>query len=83
METTKRPQHERAYYQIQVQGTLDPTWSAWFDGFTISHDGDGDTTIAGLVTDQAALYGLLSKARDLGLTLLVVRRVGADGVEVP
>ncbi len=82
METTKRLQHKRAYYQIRVQGTLDPRWSAWFDGFTITHDADGDTTLAGLVADQAALYGLLSKARDLGLTLLAVQRVGLDGVEV-
>ena len=80
METTQRPRHEGAYYQIRVQGTLDPRWSAWFDGFTITHDADGDTTLAGLVADQAALYGLLGKARDLGLTLLAVQRVGMDGV---
>ena len=61
-----------AYYRIRVKGYLDPAWSAWFDGLSVTHDGDGDTTLAGPVIDQAALYGLLKKARDLGLTLLVV-----------
>ena len=60
------------YYQIRVQGHLDHIWSAWFDNLTIQHDPDGGTTLAGLVADQAALYGLIEKARDLGLTLLAV-----------
>ncbi len=66
------------YYQITVEGHLDPTWSAWFDGLTITYQPNGDTTLAGPVADQAALYGLLKKARDLGLTLLVVRRAEAE-----
>ena len=60
------------YYQIRVQGHLDQSWSAWFDNLTIQHDSDGGTTLAGLVADQAALYGLIEKARDLGLILLAV-----------
>ena len=60
------------YYQIRVQGHLDQIWSAWFDNLTIQHDPDGGTTLAGPVADQAALYGLIEKARDLGLTLLAV-----------
>jgi len=60
------------YYQIRVQGHLDQRWSAWFDNLTIQHDPDGGTTLAGPVADQAALYGLIEKARDLGLTLLAV-----------
>ena len=61
-----------AYYRIRVQGHLDPTWSIWFVGLSVTHDADGDTTLAGPVADQAALYSLLRKARDLGLTLLAV-----------
>ncbi len=60
------------YYHIRVQGHLDPIWSDWFDGLTIMHDADGTTTLQGPVVDQAALYGLISRARDLGLTLLAV-----------
>ena len=66
-----------AYYRIRVQGQLDPTWSAWFDGLSVTHDAGGDTTLAGPVADQAALYGLLRKARDLGLTLLAVAQCNA------
>ena len=61
-------------YQIRVKGHLDPSWSEWFDGLSMTHDADGDTTLTGPVADQAALYGLLRKARDLGLTLLAVVR---------
>ena len=60
------------YYQIRVKGQLDLHWSAWFGGLTITYDVDGNTVLAGLVADHAALYGLLSKARDLGLLLLAV-----------
>jgi hypothetical protein len=63
-----------ADYQIRVQGILDPHWSAVFDGLTITHDANGETVIAGQVVDQPALYGLLSRVRDLGLTLLIVAR---------
>jgi hypothetical protein len=49
----------------------------WFDGLRVSSDASGQTTtIAGPVTDQAALYGLLGKVRDLGLPLIAVRRIG-------
>jgi hypothetical protein len=60
------------WYRIRVDGHLDPRWSTWFDGLTIHHDTDGTTTLAGPVVDQAALYGLIGRARDLGLTLLAV-----------
>ena len=60
------------HYQIRVKGQLDPHWSAWFGGLTITHAADGSTILEGLVADYAALYGLLSKARDLGLPLLAV-----------
>ena len=69
------------HYSIRVRGHLDQSWSAWFDGFTITHTAHGETILAGLVADQAVLYGLLSKVRDLGLTLLAVRRVGVDGAD--
>jgi hypothetical protein len=62
------------YYQIRVKGQLDPHWSSWFDDLRITHDADGNTTLEGLVADHAALYGLLSKARDLGLALIGVAR---------
>jgi hypothetical protein len=43
-----------------------------------SHDADGCTTISGRIADQAALYGLIGKARNLGLTLIAVQRIAAE-----
>ena len=60
------------HYQITVKEHLDHSWSAWFDGLAIAHDPDGMTTLAGAVRDQSALYGLIDKARDLGLTLVSI-----------
>ena len=61
------------HYQITVKESLEDSWSAWFDGLTITPGLDGATILAGEVRDQTALYGLLAKLRDLGLTLLAVR----------
>jgi hypothetical protein len=61
-------------YQIRVEGVLDQRWSAWFDGLQLSSEPGGVTVLAGEVGDQAALYGLLAKIRDLNLPLLSVHR---------
>src|SRR6516165_2027614 len=59
-------------YEIRVKGILDGRWAAWFEGLQVSSDGE-ETVIAGPVADQAALRGLLTKVRDLGLFLIEVR----------
>ncbi len=61
---------------IHVDAHIDPSWSAWFDGLTITRHGDGTSSLAGELVDQAALYGLLGRLRDLGATLLSVQRLG-------
>ncbi len=61
-------------YQIKVKGRLDQSWSSWFDNMTLTFE-KGETAITGPVPDQAALHGLLTKVRDLGLTLIDVRRI--------
>jgi len=65
---------EPAQYEIRVAGVLDSRWAAWFDGLRISDQGE-ETVICGLLADQPALHGLLTKVRDLGLCLISVRRV--------
>lgn len=62
-------------YEIRVKGELDPQWSPWFDGFTITPQAGGETCLVGRVADQPALHGLLAKIRDLGLTLVRVERI--------
>jgi hypothetical protein len=66
---------EAGRYEIRLKGHLDTRWAAWFDGMTLTHDGDGTTLIHGPVVDQAALHGLLAKVRDVGLPLVSVHQV--------
>lgn len=61
--------------EIRVKGKIDENWSGWFAGLTITHTGQGETILTGQVVDQAALYGLLSRLRDLGLPLVSVNPV--------
>ncbi len=65
-------------YEVRVQGHLDQHWSDWLDGLSISHEEDGTTLLHGPLPDEAALYGVLMKIRNLASPLLSVRRVAAD-----
>jgi len=69
-----------AHYEIRVEGVLDEGWADWFGGLRITSDGV-QTLISGQLSDQPALHGVLAKVRDLGLSLVSVRRldVGAGG----
>ena len=63
---------EAMVYQIRFKGHLGPQWTDWFEGLTITLEDNGDTLLTGPVIDQAALYSLLRKVRDLGMPLLSV-----------
>ena len=65
-------------YQIRIQGHLGSEWTDWFEGLTITLQDNGETLLSGPVVDQAALYGLLRKVRDLGLPLLAVTCIQFD-----
>ena len=62
-------------YQIRIKGHLGREWTDWFEGLTITALDNGETLLTGAVVDQAALYGLLRKVRDLGMPLLSVSAV--------
>ncbi len=62
-------------YEIRVKGHLDQRWQEYFEGMTMTLLSRGETALSGEVKDQAALYSLLSRIRDLGLTLLLVQCV--------
>jgi hypothetical protein len=70
----ERDRGERAHYVIRVRGMMDADWGTWFDGFTVTHDSAGTTILCGEVVDRAAFYGLTSRARDLGLTIVAIER---------
>ncbi len=60
--------------EIRVKGQIDPCWSEWFGGLAVGHAEPDETVITGQVPDQAALYGIISRLRDLGLELSLVIR---------
>ncbi len=62
-------------YRIRVRGHLDDRWSDWLGGLAVQPQEDGTTVLVGPVVDQAALYGVIIRIRDLGLSLLSVSRV--------
>ena len=68
---------QRRVYQIKVKGTLDETWSDWFEGLSLIPLETGDTLLTGPVVDQPALYGILWKLRDLNLELVSVASIEA------
>jgi hypothetical protein len=65
-------------YEIQVEGHLSGHWSAWFDGLTIQTEPNGETRLTGLLSDQAALYGVLAKIHNLNLVLVSVVRLSSS-----
>lgn len=69
-------------YQIRIKGHLDLQWTDWFEGLAITIEKDGDTLLTGPIVDQAALYGLLKKVRDLGIPLVSVNRVEPGPEEI-
>jgi hypothetical protein len=62
-------------YRIRIKGHLGPRWNDWFDYMTITPEPNGETILTGLIVDQAALHGVLTKIRDLGLPLLSVMEI--------
>jgi hypothetical protein len=75
-----RAQTPPTYYEIQVSGRIDPERAPWFGDMALTVrrtiDGSMTTVLSGQVPDQAALFGILSRIRDLGLRLISVNQVG-------
>ena len=69
------PEQPYEQYRVRIGGHLDPAWSAWFDSLIVTQADDGTTELAGPLADQAALFGLLARLRDLGATLLLVEHL--------
>jgi hypothetical protein len=65
----------RISYQIRITEQLGEQWADWFAPLVIAHEPNGHTTLSGSLRDQAELHGMLSKVRDLNLTLVSVHRI--------
>jgi hypothetical protein len=68
-------------YVFRVQGHLDGHWTEWLGDLTVTHHDDGTSTLAGPITDQAALHGVLARLRDLGVALIAVTPRTTSGGE--
>lgn len=66
-------------YHIEIEGHLNAAWVAEFDQLQVVLTEDGETHLTGPLADQAALHGLLGRIRDLGITLIAVKRLSTDG----
>lgn len=76
---------EAKLYEVRVKGHVRAHRLRAFDELDITHEAGGETIIAARIADQAALYGLLVRIRDLGVPLLSVRCVECteDRVDEP
>jgi hypothetical protein len=68
------PSNAKPYYAFRIKGCLSASdWSGWFGTMTLAVDADrGETRLEGQIIDQAELYGLLARLRNLGLVLISV-----------
>ena len=73
---------DQANYEIRVKGHRGERWSLAFEGLELradySSDGSPITVLSGPIVDQSALYGLVARIRDLGLTLILIKRLGSE-----
>ena len=65
---------EPSFYEIRIEDQLTDRWSEWFEGLAIRNELNGETTLSGLISDQAALFGVLNKIYALNLILISVSR---------
>ena len=66
--------HKPCIYEIRVEGILEERWSDWFEGLEVCSDQNGETTLRGLLVDQAALFSVLTRIHSLNLELVSVVR---------
>jgi len=72
---------EPATYSISILGILEKKWSDYYGGMTIEHTTVLDqypmTILTGILTDQAALIGILNSLYDSGYPIISVECVEA------
>jgi hypothetical protein len=65
--------------EVRVKGVIEKKWADWFEGLTIITLSADETVLVGELPDQAALYGLLARLRDLLFDLRSVQVCETEG----
>ena len=68
-----------ARYRIKVKGELSARWVGCWGNLQLMTK-EGNTTLTGVVIDQTALHGHLTRIRDLGLPLLLVEKIEMEQI---
>jgi len=75
----KRIENTAKFYEIKVKGHLDPKWSDWLYGMTITHKSDDTTSLYGALPDQVVLHSVLDRIQDMNLQLISVNQITSEG----
>jgi hypothetical protein len=67
-----------AVFHVRVEGHLDDRWAKLLGAARLVREAGGTTVIVFRVADPPALYGLLARLRDLGMSLASVVPVESD-----
>jgi hypothetical protein len=62
-------------YQIEIAELIDQRLVAWLGVFEVTYTTEGSTLLCGDLIDQAAFYGVFTRCRDLGITIISVNRL--------
>lgn len=68
-------------YRIELEGILPEEWADWLGNSSLAHTPVGQTVLTGDLADQAALHGLLTRIRDLGIPILLIARLNCKQQE--
>lgn len=58
------------YFEIRINGHLSDQRKRNFEGYQVSRLDNGKTLISGEIKDQAQLFGILIRIRDMGIPLM-------------
>ena len=68
-------------YKIRVKGHLSQDWAEWLENMQMHCLENGEMILSGLLTDQAALMGVLNKLNCLNLCILSVSETDQNDPE--
>ena len=72
---------QESTYRIRIKGILNRSMAEWFGDITILSQINGETLLAGVFTDQAALRGFLEQLWNLNFAILYVERISEQSAQ--